>query len=323
MKMITVLRSFVLWAVCTHGLRFLNDDSAEPAPAKKEAAKPAAKTEPAAKDAAEGKPAAKTEPAAKEKEAPPPLKGPAHKDNLQDELVDQADPEFDMVSGGDDCISWEDLKKPLIEQFQHDSPDNEHITEEEKEDIAKIEGQMIDDLSMQFSHADTNRDKCIDKAEFKAAGELEGPPPGFQKTKTKMIGKKEFTEQQLKEDRHEFDAMDRNGDGKVSKPELYHYADQNMDQADIQMEQVEEMFADTDTNKDGFISFKEFEGAGEEIEGDGNEMEKVKPMKPSNHTEPVSFKIHKARKIVKKSMAIRLRNARTTSNAIHWLYGLA
>jgi len=194
------------------------------------------------------------------------------------QLVDQADPEFKKMSGGDDCISWEDTLKTLEKQFQEGAPDQGTVSEADRAANEEIKSGMIRDMKLMYHNADKNKDGCIDRKEFKAAGELEGPPPGFQGAKTEEMGKTEFEEESANEDRFEFDAMDRSGDGKISKSEAYHYVNDNMPQADADMSEVDAMFSDTDTNKDGFITFDEFTQAGQQIEGDGNEMESAEPI---------------------------------------------
>merc|ERR1719265_65819 len=54
--------------------------------------------------------------------------GAASGDNFQDEIVDQADPQFTMASRGDDCINWTDVKSMVEEGFM----DQEGMTEEER-----------------------------------------------------------------------------------------------------------------------------------------------------------------------------------------------
>jgi len=226
----------------------------------------------------------------------PPLEGPAHEDNFQDEVVDQADHEFDMISGGDDCVSWEDLKKSADAQFDEEEDDYEPPSPSaaEKEENEKIKAVMLDNLEMEFGNADSDKDGCVSKAEFKAAGETEGPSPGFEKTKLKDMSEDELTEEMNQEDRLEFDAMDKNNDTKVSESEAYDYASGNMPAADINSEDLDEMFKACDTDGDGFITFEEFQGAGQEIEGDGNEMKHAKSF-PTSPPKPmaggINFKV--------------------------------
>lgn len=148
-----------------------------------------------------------------------------------------------------------------------------------------------------YDYADSidKQDGCITKEEFKAAEELEGPPPGFEKKKATEMNPEDpaaaeaaLAEQQAEQDRYMFDAMDSSGDGKVSKQEAYTYAGENMDAADIDQQQLDAMFDSTDVNGDGVLTFDEFTGAGAQVKGDGDEMSKAEPMK---------FKIMKVRRV--------------------------
>jgi len=256
MKMFSGLILLLWCSVCSQASQFLKNGAA---PVKAAPAKAAP-----AKGEAKGKDAASA--------------GPAHSDNFQEELVDQADPEFDMISGGDGCMSWDDMHKVLTEQFQVGASDPAGMTEEMKKEETEMKEMIMKDEKMIFDHSDTNKDGCLDKAEFKGAGEMEGPPPGFQKKKQAKMGDEAFDNQMEDEEKFEFNSMDTSNDGKISKTESYHYVNENMPQADIDQTQMDTMFDDADTDEDGFLSFEEFSQAGEEIDGDGNEMEKVPPM---------------------------------------------
>lgn len=223
----------------------------------------------------------------------PPLEGPAHDDNFQDEIVDQADHEFNMISGGDDCVSWEDMKNTFDAQFEEDedTPDPVSLSDAEKEENEEIKAEMLENLKTCYGNADSDKDGCVNKAEFKASGEMEGPPPGFEENKLEDMSEEELTDEMLKEDRLEFDAMDDNKDGMISQTEAYEFADNNMPAADVNSDDLDEMFSTADINGDGFITFDEFEGAGQEIEGDGNEMENANPMPTSPPPGGINFKV--------------------------------
>jgi len=212
-------------------------------------------------------------------EEPPPLKGPAHSDNFQDELVDQADPEFKMLDAdGDGCVTVAETNDVMRQQMQQGAPDVSLMSEKEKKQMKQMMDHMQERSKQMFAFVDKNKDECIDRTEFKAAQEMEGPPPGYQTHMEEEMGEEEFEEQMEEDEKAEFDFMDRSGDGKISKPEIYNYADKNMPHADISKEKVDEMFDSADTDKDGFLTFDEFSDAGKNYEGDGNEMENAEPM---------------------------------------------
>jgi len=264
MKLIGSLFGLVLWSVFTDGLRYMGRDKSDE---KQPDEKPGKSDEkPVMPDEKPGKPDGN------------PLKGPVHRDNMQGEIVDQADTEFGMASRGDACVSWEEVKNNLEQQFQEGAPDLTNIPDEEKVEKEKVQKQVIADKKLMFEHADENGDGCVDKAEFAKAGEMEGPPSGFDTVREAEIGAEGLSEQEQNEDRLEFDAMDRNGDEQISRGEAYHYASGNMPEADISDDVLEELLFETDTNGDGFITFEEFEGSGQAYEGDGNEMKDAEPI---------------------------------------------
>lgn len=65
-----------------------------------------------------------------------------------------------------------------------------------------------------------------------------------------------------------FALMDENGDHRVTKSEFFHWVDEHKS-FDIQYGEVEAMFENTDTNNDGFVDHSEFDKAGENHAGDG------------------------------------------------------
>jgi len=208
-----------------------------------------------------------------------PLKGPAHRDNLQDELVDQADPQFSMLDAdGDKCVTMAEQDAVMEKQFQQGAPDLKTQTEQQKKKMQQVMDMMRGQAKKMFNFVDKNNDACIDRAEFKAAQEMEGPPPGYQETMQDEMGEEKFKKQLKEERRAEFGFMDRSGDGQISKTEVYNYADKNMPQADISKEKLDALFDDTDVNKDGFVTYDEFLKSGQNHDGDGNEMEKAVPM---------------------------------------------
>jgi len=265
--------ALLLCIACTQASYFRGNYEEEPEKEKK-----AAKDAPPAEEGGDG---AKKEPA---DDKPPPLKGPAHSDNFQDELVDQADPEFKMLDAdGDGCVTVEETKVVMRQQFQQGAPDINSMPEQDKKEMEQMMERFEEEAENMFGFVDKNKDQCIDKTEFKAAQEMEGPPPGYQSTMEDEMGEEEFEEYMEEDEKAEFDFMDRSGDGKISKTEAYNYADKNMPHADISKEMLDNMFDATDTNKDGFLTFDEFSDAGKNYDGDGNEMENAEPMGGDDH----------------------------------------
>lgn len=186
-------------------------------------------------------------------------------DNFQDELIDQADPEFKMYSRGDDCISWDDMVHVVMQQCQK-------CSRKEKKQIIKREMERIHSA---FVEADENKDECVDKKEFKKAHEFEGTAP-------------EKPENAKEQNADDFELMDRNNDEMISESEAMHFCEENMPHADLDYSEFKKMFDSADADKDGFVSRKEFDKAGERYEGDGSEVPPPAPPKnssnSSNHT---------------------------------------
>merc|ERR1719424_2485863 len=89
----------------------------------------------------------------------------------------------------------------------------------------------------------------------------------------------------------EFDSMDRSGDGRVSREEAAYYAKENMPQADISQGALMEMFNASDIDKDGFLNFEEFQNAGANYDGDGNETQ-ARPMEPEVAQRQALHEVH-------------------------------
>jgi Ca2+-binding EF-hand superfamily protein len=305
-------------------------------------------------------------------------------DNFREELVDQADPEFDLASFGDDCISWEDVVAQGEAQF---GDGGQQISNEEREAVEEGKREMEEELRLMFVHSDRNEDGCVDREEFVAVQEMEGPPPGFRETREQSatehcemsmvelgqhideefrawdtnhdkivtLDEWELGDPQLQmagggimamecgihifdflwqsadsdgdgkinltdlnaffaefesdpsafmawlegelddeiEDQvmFEFDSMDRSGDGRVSREEAAYYAKENMPQADISQGALMEMFNASDIDKDGFLNFEEFQNAGANYDGDGNETQ-ARPMEPEVAQRQALHEVH-------------------------------
>jgi len=170
-------------------------------------------------------------------------------DNFQDELIDQADPEFKKYSQGDECISWSDMVHVVQQQCQG-------CSQAEKKQAVKSE---LDTIRAAFDEADKNGDQCIDKKEYKKADEFEGTAP-------------EDPAKAKEQNKVDFELMDRNSDDQISESEAMHFCTENMPHADIDYSEFKKMFKAADVDKNGFISREEFDKAGQKYEGDGPEV---------------------------------------------------
>jgi len=72
-----------------------------------------------------------------------------------------------------------------------------------------------------------------------------------------------------------FDSADRNADGYVSWPEAVRFVGDNMPQADLSFETLQNMFSVADVDNDEFLSEKEFTEAGKKYKGDGRGLYQV------------------------------------------------
>jgi Ca2+-binding EF-hand superfamily protein len=238
------------------------------------------------RDAARAAAKAKQEKDKAEREAKLAAKNNGGGDNFQDEVVDQADVQFKRLSGGDDCIDMDDAHKPVDKQFDEEAVNA--ISDQEKEDLENFKQEMLAEVEHMWNDANTDNNECVDKAEFKAAMEMEAdpseemqPPKGSGKDAAKAEA--EWQRHREEENQKEFEAMDTSNDGQVSRSEAYDYAETRMPQADISQEKLDEMFDKADTNDDNFISQEEFNGAGKEYEGDGPGKFLLKKVVPLKH----------------------------------------
>eukprot|EP00747_Dinoflagellata_sp_TGD_P162243 gnl/TRDRNA2_/TRDRNA2_179634_c0_seq1.p1 gnl/TRDRNA2_/TRDRNA2_179634_c0~~gnl/TRDRNA2_/TRDRNA2_179634_c0_seq1.p1 ORF type:complete len:245 (-),score=70.34 gnl/TRDRNA2_/TRDRNA2_179634_c0_seq1:83-817(-) len=182
-------------------------------------------------------------------------------DSFQDEITDQADPEFKKVAGGSDCITLQQFQK-MMEQEIDSHTDRKvgttpaRLTSEDKANLKallKLHGEAM------FANADKNGDGCINEEEWNgpSGGEsrIEGGDTSFKgPTDTKM----------------EFQLMDINADGRVSRQEAYTYVHDYLDESDLNSDKMKKLFEDADKDKDNYITEKEFTDAGAAHEGDGN-----------------------------------------------------
>lgn len=146
-------------------------------------------------------------------------------DALASELVDQADPEFDAMSGGDDCIDMDDMEKFVDSQLgpapQCDPGVPEGHCQAELEEYNDMKADMHDYAKTMHAYADRcvtgKEDDCVDRKEFVKVNEMEGPPPGFEESAAEGMTEGELEEASSAPGCELFDA---NEDGVISKSEV-------------------------------------------------------------------------------------------------------
>jgi len=165
-------------------------------------------------------------------------------DSLGDELVDQANPNFEKISKGDGCISFEELYGISLSRIP-EGPDRDELAPKVKELTKPC-----------FEAMDTSHDGCIDELEFKEGGAGASPPPNVP------------SEVEVEMRKVQFEAMDQNNDHRISRPEAYDFV-ADLEHASVSNTKVDAVFnaADTDFNK--FLSEDEFLSAGQKYKGDG------------------------------------------------------
>jgi len=151
------------------------------------------------------------------REKPPP-------DTLASEVTDQADPEFKLLSKGDNCISQDDLLE-FVESQLPPPPDCDpgvppgHCKQEMAE-YHEIKEAMVSYGTTMHAYADRcvtgEEDGCVDEKEFVTMNEMEGPPPGFEEEAAEGMVEGDMEPAHSAPDCAFFDA---DGDGKISKKE--------------------------------------------------------------------------------------------------------
>jgi len=179
--------------------------------------------------------------------APGPGPAPFPADDFKTEVVDQANPEFHRVdTDKNDCISFEEVKAPLMKQLS--AFEAKTLTAWQHEKVGEDKKKYIKDLFKRFNASDENQDSCLELKEWK----------------TSRV-------HQVPNCKASFFIMDANGDGKVSQSEAYEFAANHMHHADIKHNQMWDLFKDADLDANNFISEKEFCTAGTNHLGDGKE----------------------------------------------------
>jgi hypothetical protein len=172
-----------------------------------------------------------------------PLRGP---DSLSDELVDQANPNFEKISKGDGCISFEDLYSLALSKVP-EGPDRDELA-------PRIKNMTL--ACFDAMDAIDEKDGCVSKDEFRKGGGGAKPPP---KVPSKVV---------LEMRKVEFQAMDQNNDHRISRSEAYDFVS-SLEHASIHHEKVDAVFDAADTDHNKFLSEDEYMSAGQNYKGDG------------------------------------------------------
>lgn len=165
-------------------------------------------------------------------------------DNFVDEVVDQANVDFEMMDADKNgCISAKEMTKTLRDQVR--AADGKGYYWQEKQ-VANGHDHMEDEVHDKIESADADGNGCLNKEEFKKV-------------------QKAFNQCSK-----QFVLMDVNGDGKVSRQESANYVSHHMDHADLNYSKLRAIFEAADVNKDNYLTEQEFCTAGPKYEGDGD-----------------------------------------------------
>lgn len=166
-------------------------------------------------------------------------------DNFADEVVDQANVDFDMLDAdGDGCISPEEMTKTIKDQVKVAESRDYYWHGPQ---IKKGRKTIVKKMTVRVGDADVNKDNCTTKEEFEALHHAIGD------CKT------------------QFKLMDVNQDGKVSRQEAATFVSDNMDHADLSWDKLRNIFKTADVNGDKYLSEPEFCEAGPRYKGDGDD----------------------------------------------------
>lgn len=175
-------------------------------------------------------------------------------DTAADELVDQANPNFEKISNGDGCI---DEKELLTVSMSRVPPGPE------RDELAP----QIEEMTAAFfktMDAIDQTDGCISEDEFKKGNSGASPPAGAPSEEVKQMRKVQF------------DAMDQNEDHRISRSEVYDFV-AHLEHASVHQEKVDAIFKAADLNFDKFLSEDEYMNAGAAYKGDGPGVFLVSP----------------------------------------------
>lgn len=191
------------------------------------------------------------------REKPPP-------DTLASEVTDQADPEFKLLSKGDNCISQDDLLE-FVESQLPPPPDCDpgvppgHCKQEMAE-YHEIKEAMVSYGITMHAYADRcvtgEEDGCVDEKEFVTMNEMEGPPPGFEEEAAEGMVEGDMEPAHSAPGCAFFDA---DGDGKISKKEAVAKS-KELGEDDMSAEFMANVYQEfMDKDGDSMVSCKEYD----------------------------------------------------------------
>lgn len=169
------------------------------------------------------------------------------KDAFSDELLDQANADFDMMdTNHNGCLEVEEMDEQIEEQVARAEHRNYQWQQEKVADGA---AEQKEEIEHEHAHADANGDGCLDKQEFEKV---------HHQVHTSSCHTK-------------FVMMDHNGDSVISRQEAATHTYDHTPQADISYDKFRDIFEASDTNHDNYLTEEEFCASGEMYKGDGTD----------------------------------------------------
>lgn len=187
-------------------------------------------------------------------------------DTLASELTDQADPEFEAMANGDNCISNADLDEYIDSQMPPEPVCEPGVPADhcqyELDEYNKMKQTFHEQGKTMHAYADRcvtgKEDGCVDKAEFVKMNEMEGPPPGFEEDAAEGMVEGELDSTPS---HPPCDSMDRNKDGTITKGEAKGYC-KELGEDDMSASFMADVYlAYMDKDESGGVSCQEYDAS--------------------------------------------------------------